>query len=339
MLEKPNLPDELLISCLRRDYGLTMTQVEFLPLGADVNTAVYRAVTGDDDTPYFVKLRSGDFDELTIVVPHLLHLQGISQLIAPIETVTGQLWTRLDRFALILYPFVAGENGFTLELSDAQWIALGRTLKGVHTTRLPDEIRDRLPRETFSPYWRERVRAFQAELETSHFDDPISAQLAELLCARRDVVDRLVERAGELGREMETRSTEFVLCHADIHGGNVLLTADGTLYVVDWDTLILAPKERDLMFIGAGIGKGWNTRREADLFYAGYGPAEVDPAGIAYYRYERIVEDIAAFCEEILHADLGPQDRAQAIRYLSSQFLPTDVIAIAFASDQTSRPG
>ncbi len=38
--------------------------VEFLPIGADVNTAVYKAIAGGTD--YFVKLRSGDFNDLTI---------------------------------------------------------------------------------------------------------------------------------------------------------------------------------------------------------------------------------------------------------------------------------
>lgn len=130
---------------------LTTTQIELLSLGVDANTAVCRAVAGDT-SPYLVTPRGGDFDVPTIAVPPLFHLQGVSH-----------------RFALILYPFVGGEDGFSLELSDAQQIGLGRTLKGVHTTLLPDEILDRLPRGTFSPDRRERVCAMQAELAASCF--------------------------------------------------------------------------------------------------------------------------------------------------------------------------
>ena len=46
------------------------------------------------------------------------------------------------------------------------------------------------------------------------------------------------------------------MCHKDIHGGNILIRTDGqppVLYILDWDDPILAPKERDLMFIGGGI--------------------------------------------------------------------------------------
>jgi spectinomycin phosphotransferase len=37
------------------------------------------------------------------------------------------------------------------------------------------------------------------------------------------------------------------------HAGNVVVGADNELTIVDWDEPILAPKERDLMFIGGGV--------------------------------------------------------------------------------------
>jgi spectinomycin phosphotransferase len=35
--------------------------------------------------------------------------------------------------------------------------------------------------------------------------------------------------------------------------GTLIVDKENALYIVDWDTLIFAPVERDLMFIGAGI--------------------------------------------------------------------------------------
>ena len=48
--------DEL-AGCVRNAYGLAVDGITFLPLGADVNTAVFRVVAGEAD--YFLKLRSG----------------------------------------------------------------------------------------------------------------------------------------------------------------------------------------------------------------------------------------------------------------------------------------
>jgi len=48
-----------------------------------------------------------------------------AQIIPPIQTASGQLWTRVDRFALMLYPFVEGDNGYNRTLSEPQWRQLG----------------------------------------------------------------------------------------------------------------------------------------------------------------------------------------------------------------------
>jgi spectinomycin phosphotransferase len=332
MLEKPELPDEQLIACLQRDYGLRIIQVEFLPLGNDMHTAVYRVVA-DDARPFFLKLRSGDFDQISVAIPRLLSDQGMAQIIAPIATSTGQLWSRVDGFAVILSPFVDGQNGFEVTVSDRQRTALGAALKRLHTLTVPEELVQGIPREAYAPYWRDMVRGFQARAEDSAFSEPVAAQLTALLRAKRAVIDRLILRAEQLASLLQTQALDHVLCHADIHAGNLLIDANGSLYIVDWDTLIMAPKERDLMFIGAGIDDAWHNTHEQALFYQGYGATEVDRRSLAYYRYERIVEDIAAYCQQLLLTDQGGKDRQEGLRQLTSQFQPGSVIEIAFASE------
>ena len=44
MLEKPDLSDDKISACLQADYGFHNTMIAFLPLGTDVNAAVYRVV-------------------------------------------------------------------------------------------------------------------------------------------------------------------------------------------------------------------------------------------------------------------------------------------------------
>jgi len=129
---------------------------------------------------------------------------------------------------------------------------------------------------------------------------------------------------------------DFILCHADIHGWNLLIDNAGALYMVDWDTLIFAPRERDLMFIGGALGNsGYTPQEEETLFYQGYGQTNINQTAIAYYRYERIVEDIAVFCEQIFLSNEGGEDRKQALDYLQSNFLPDGTIARAYHSDKS----
>jgi len=333
MLEKPDVPDETLRACLRDHYGLRATEIAFLPLGNDVNTAVYRVVA-DDATPYFVKLRSGAFDEAAVEIPRFLHGQAIAQVLAPIATAAGRLWARLDAFAVILFPFVAGRNGFVAPLSERQWGDLGAALRGIHTAVVPPSLGAAIPHERYSPHWRDLVRTFQARVEQSAFTEPVAAQLAAFLRARRGEISWIVAHADALGDTLRARPPAQVLCHADIHGGNVLIGDDGALHIVDWDTLIFAPKERDLMFVGAGIFGVWNSVQEEAWFYRGYGRTAIDTVALAYYRYERIVEDIAAYCEQLLLTDDGGADRVPALRYFLDQFEPNNVVAIAYRTDQ-----
>ena len=106
-------------------------------------------------------------------------------------------------------------------------------------------------------------------------------------------------------------------------------TASGEL-AREFHTLIFAPKERDLMFIGGGLGdSGYPPPEEETLFYQGYGPPELDLRSLAYYRSERIVEDIAVYGEQILGSDDGGADRRQALDAVKSNFLPNGTIECA----------
>lgn len=338
MLEKPDIQDAVIVDGLRNAYDLDITQVIFLPLGADVNTAVFRVIT-EAGVPYFLKLRRGLFDETAAVVPKLLHDQGVTQVIAPRMTRAGALWMNLAGFTALVSPFVEGRDGYEVALSPDQWAEFGRAVKGIHTAVLSPDMLRRIPPETYSPHWREQVRQFQRLIETGSFADPLAAELAAFLRNQQDVVSGLVRWAERLAAVLQSRTLPVILCHTDLHAGNLLITAAGAVCVVDWDNPILAPKERDLMFIGGGLlGDWYSPDEEIALFYRGYGHAPVDPVALAYYRSERIVQDIAAFCQEILSPDHSQEDRERGLRFLKSNFLPDATIDITRRSGAALPP-
>jgi len=329
MLEKPPIPDKTIIACLKEEYGLPVTGIEFLPLGADQNAAVYRSIARDG-TPYFVKLRQGVIDEATIALPRFLYDQGISQVMAPLPNRAGRLWAKLDLYKVIVYPFIEGNNAAHIELSEQQWHIFGAALKAVHETELPVVIKEHLPCETFSAQWRENVKKHLENIGSTVSREPVAQKTAAFIEEKRGVILDLVAHAERFARKINSRSPGFVLCHSDIHEANVLVDAGGELHIVDWDSPILAPKERDLMYIGGGIIGVWNKAWQEKWFYQGYGPVEVDLTLLAYYRFERIIQDISIFCDQLLLTEEGGSDREQWFRYLASNFQPGEVLEIAY---------
>lgn len=339
MLEKPNIKDERIIACLKTAFRLEIDELAFLPLGADLNTAVYRAES-HDKTPYFVKLRRGNFYPASVAVPKFLSDWGLKQIIPPLPTQSGQLWADLPPYKLILYPFVAGRNGFEVDLLDRHRIELGAALKVLHTAVIPAAITNSIHRETFSPQRREKVKSFLAQIQTKTFADSLAAELAAFLRSKREETAVLVNRTEQLAQTLQAQPPPFTLCHADIHGWNLLIDDSDSLYIVDWDTLIFAPKERDLMFVGSGLGGNGHTLQEEEaLFYQGCDYTEVNAIALAYYRYERIIEDIAIYCEQLFLSDDGGADRRQSLENLKSNFRPNGTIDIARQSDKALRDG
>ncbi|MGD8805270.1 MAG: aminoglycoside phosphotransferase family protein [Chloroflexota bacterium] len=337
MLTKPAISDERIVACLLASYDISVDELTFLPLGADQATAVYRVVDGDE-RPYFLKLRKGEFDALTLALPRFLGDQGIKQVIAPLTTTSDQLQATMSGFRLALYPFVTGRDGYETRLSEAQWRDLGAAFSRIHAATLPAALRKQIRCEAFSPRWRDEVKSFVVRAEAGPFVDPLAEEAAAFLIDKGDEILYLVGRAEQLAIAFQARSPEFVLCHADVHAGNILIAAgayaDGACYIVDWDEAILAPKERDLMSIGGGLMGGWDSsQQEEALFYRGYGQVTIDPFGLAYYRYERIIADIAVISEQLFAAADSLADRRRFFGYLTSNFLPGHTIEMATRAD------
>ena len=339
MLEKPDIPDERIIACLQAEYGLPIRQIAFLPIGGDLSTAVYRLVT-QDETPYFCKLKRNAFDPVSVALPRFLSEQGISQIIPPLVTRSGALGTVMDEFHLILYPFVEGTSGYELELTERQWAEFGAAIKRLHTTGIPAELLSHVRRESYSPEWRDPCRKVIERLEHEMFDDPVAVDLVLFFQSRRDMILETLRRAEHLAQVMALRSLDFVLCHSDIHPGNLFIDGQGGLWIVDWDYPMLAPKERDLMFIGGGEGfKPYIAEQEERLFYRGYGQAQIDPIALAYYRCERAITDFAVESERILSETLGIQDRTNAFETLQLYFLPGCTMEMALGTNWTESTG
>jgi spectinomycin phosphotransferase len=328
------IQDQQIIELLKIHYGINIHTAQDIPGGADMNAFVYKADSKSNS--YFVKIKYGAHNEINLSIIRLLHDSGIKEIIYPIQTLDAKLFQQLEHFKVMVYPFIHAPNCFTQNLTEKQWKQLGKILRQIHETTVPTSIKKQLRKEMYSTKWREVVRSFYSKMESDASDDKITADFKSFFNQNIDLIHKLVDSAEELSKKIQPDSDKYVLCHSDIHAGNVLVTSDESIYIIDWDEPMLAPKERDLMFIGGGVGNVWNKRHEIHYFYEGYGKTNLDKTILSYYRYERIVEDIALFGQDLLSRDLNDQSRLDSFKHFKAMFEPNNVVEMAFSTSQTS---
>lgn len=335
MLERPALSDEAIARSLQENYGISAEQITFLPIGYDASASVFR-VSADDGTDYFLKTKTVPVAPATLTIPSFLRRSGVEQIVAPLTTLGGALSAPLgDGFTAILYPFVEGRMGARGGLSLAQWTEFGQIVRRVHSARLPSALAGQMRTERFVPLKGELAWALHREIATASYADSISQELAAFWRERSAEIENILRRAEELGRMAQARQTPIVLCHADIHIFNVLVAPDGQIFVIDWDETILAPKERDLMFVldnsAAGVPV---THKDEKAFLQGYGPADADKVILAFYRYDWAVQEIAEFGKQVFWSEEGGEiTRLDGLRHFRALFDPGGEVEGAYRSD------
>jgi len=320
MLRPPDVPPQQIAAALREAYAIQATQVEFLPLGADADSAAFRA----DD--WFVKLRRGPHGAVGAQVAHELFAQGIGAIVAPIAAHSGALWSMVEGWRMLVYPFLDLTPASARPLRDEQWAALGAAVRRVHDAALPAALSEQVPQVNYDAPWRAALRE---EMQPRTATDALISALNVELERHRARIEALIERSEALAAHMRAGAHARVVCHTDLHGYNVLTDGDGRVRIVDWDAPLRAPRERDLMFVG---GAQFGTHSAADemrLFYAGYGPVDVDADALEYFRCERIIEDLVLYARQILEAAECPAERAAALKHFRVNFEPGSTLDAA----------
>lgn len=338
MREPPSLADDTITTALQASFGMSVARLDFLPVGNDAASWAYRVQVAQGPV-FFLKVRAGVNSIRGAMVPSHLHRHGVPNVLAPLVTSVGAPYVVVDSFTLALYPMLEGRVGAEVGLSPAQWRQLGAAVRKVHAVPPTPQLAQTVEREAFRPTRRELLGGLEALLPAA-VGDPVVGELAGFCRARQEVIGALVRQADALGRQLARASFPQVLCHADLHTWNVLVDTDGQPWILDWDEAILAPKERDLMFVVGGIGHGLVGPSDTDSFFQGYGQARIDPGLLAYYRCAWAVQDIAAYGEQALMAPgLGAASRRAAVEGFMDLFAPGNIIDLAQVSDTSGQPG
>jgi spectinomycin phosphotransferase/16S rRNA (guanine(1405)-N(7))-methyltransferase len=210
---------------------------------------------------------------------------GRTFVVAPVPTLDGEPLARLnDRFGLAVYPFVDGQ---TFEWGAFSTPAHRHGVLGLiialHTA--PRAASRHAVADDFTvPHRDELEAAFYSAADVAD-RGPYARRAALLLAENAAPIRRLLARYDELVGQSRSRPSGTVLTHGEPHPGNTMLTADGWL-LIDWDTALVAPPERDLWSLDPGDGSVLGAYADA----TGVTPL---PAMLELYRIRWDLADIA----------------------------------------------
>jgi spectinomycin phosphotransferase len=116
--------------------------------------------------------------------------------------------------------------------------------------------------------------------------------------------------ADRLAADVASRKGEWVVTHGEPHAGNVMRTAEGHA-LVDWDTVALAPPERDLWMV---VG---DTADEATI-YADATGREVDEIAVSFFRLTWDLKDLAEWLNMLRSPHRETEDTSRTYERLAN---------------------
>jgi spectinomycin phosphotransferase len=153
---------------------------------------------------------------------------------------------------------------------------------------------------------RETLEAALGELSRPWPGGPFAEPARALLAGTAQQIGQLLLAFDQMAGAVAAR--EQVISHGEPHPGNILGTGRQRL-LIDWDTVGLAPPERDLWMVADPAGH--QVRR-----YTRLTGRAVDPAVLAWYRLRWALDDISAFVHQLRSGHRRTADAEHAWRSL-----------------------
>jgi spectinomycin phosphotransferase/16S rRNA (guanine(1405)-N(7))-methyltransferase len=317
VLTQPDgLADEALVGVLSDGWGLAVTAIDYRAVGFGSH---HWEVIDADGVRWFVTVDDLDgkrqsvnepeaaaFGRLRAALATAMDLRdsGAAFVVAPIPTLAGEPLVRMDRrFGVALYPYVDGQSyswgAFPTPVHRRGVLDL---IVALHTA--PTAASRHAMADDFAVPHRDELELTSDHNGVRLQDGPYASLTSALLAENAERVRQLLARHDGLVKEIRGRPGRMVLTHGEPHPGNTMLTSAGWV-LIDWDTVLLAPPERDLWSLDPGDGSVIGAYADA----TGTTPL---PPTLELYRIRWDLADIAAYVSRFRGPHSGSLDDEQS---------------------------
>jgi Phosphotransferase enzyme family len=317
------LSDGDLEEVIEQAWGVAVATLGYRPVGfgshhwvATDNQGLRHFVTVDE-----LSSESRRGDEVSALGLHLrqalaaatdLRDFGCSFVVAPITTKAGDPFVQFDSYAVALFPFIEGQSfSFEDSFDEADRDQVLEVVLTLH--RVPIAAIRPPTTDGFVVPWLDQFDRSMHHGSEGESNGPHAAVASQLLIDNEAEIRRLIARYRKLVTQYLSDPGPLVVTHGEIHPGNVMVTSEGWV-IVDWDTALLAPPERDLWRLAQGGGSVLQAYADAtgtapnewlvDLYGIRWDLAEVASFAAGFWKPHEDTED-SRKALELLHSVVG----------------------------------
>jgi aminoglycoside phosphotransferase (APT) family kinase protein len=240
----------------------------------------------------------------------LLRDFGLAFVLAPIPNSEGELLIPIgDRYVVAVYPFIEGKAFDWGPFPDrASSMAVLERLVTLHTA--PPAARLFALADDFQIPCRIQLTAALRDTPRQSDSGVYAEATRRLLLQNERAITGRLARYEAIVSDVKARLDRSVITHGEPHRANTIVTSEGVV-LVDWDTLLIAPPERDLWWLGCEDVEILAAYEEQTAF-------EVDLAALDLYRLRWDLTDLALFTDQLLRPHNDDQDSRTAWEALSN---------------------
>jgi spectinomycin phosphotransferase len=293
-LDEGELPGALAAS-----WGLDVDTVRYLPEG--FGSYHWRANTLDgakyfltvDDLDHKLWLgtnRESTFTGLTAAFDTAADLREHADLefvVPPIRTRDGDTLVRISsQYSLAVFPYIDGRGGrWGEEVTAVDRTQLVRLLADLHQST--PTVVSTAPHYGVSLPERAELEAALRDVDRPWTGGPFSEPARQEVAKGAEAVSESLRSFDRLAEDVAKSEGDQVVTHGEPHPGN-LIRAGGRFLLIDWDTVGVAPAERDLWMLDEPANE--NLQLYTDLT-----GRKVHEAAISLYRLSWTLKDLATY--------------------------------------------
>jgi spectinomycin phosphotransferase len=256
-----DLGDAQLVSALASGWNLTPSTLLYLSVGFGSHHWVAAGHDGDrwfvtvDDlgASHLAQTSDESFRLLQTAFRSATGLRdaaGLAFVVAPVLDVEGQVLRRLgDRYAIAVFPHLdVRKSEFGQFVTRADRDDAMRLVGQVHNATGLIDVRP-LRRQTLAIRDRQRLVAALRATDAPWTGGPYAEPARALLVERARSLGVALQRFDALAASVMREPSGWVVTHGEPHAANVIRTCAGDMVMVDWDTIAIGPRERDLWML------------------------------------------------------------------------------------------